>query len=177
MTPTRARSSIRWARSNCGGSKPSAITAPTLPASLAPIEIDYANVRYRYAICYPADLLKPGAESDNGEGILFSCAFGASLRVWGAYNAAGGSLATLAGAVADPPATITYCHPAGTSPMVSGRKGSDIFYAKIRLDQGGTAGTVRSFILTYPAEQAATYDPVTVTLAACLHVLKGGNVP
>jgi uncharacterized protein len=137
----------------------------------------YANVRYRYAICYPADLLKPGTESDNGDGLLFSGASGASLRVWGAYNAAGDSPAALAGDVADPPATITYRHLTGTSATVSGRKGGDIFYAKILLDEGGTAGTMRSFILTYPADQAATYEPVAVKLAACLHVLKGGNVP
>jgi uncharacterized protein len=137
----------------------------------------YTNVSYRYAICYPANLLKPGAEADNGDGLVFTGASGASLRVCGTYNAAGDSLAALAGDVADPPATITYRHLTGTSATVSGRKGVDIFNAEILLDQGGTAGMVRRFILTYPPEQAATYDPVAVKLAASLHVLKGGNVP
>jgi uncharacterized protein len=137
----------------------------------------YANVRYHYAICYPADLLKPGPESDNGDGLLFSAASGASLRVWGAYNAADNGLAALAGDIADPSATMTYRHLTKTSATVSGRKGGDIFYAKILLEQGDTTGTVRTFILTYPADQAATYDPVAAKLSTCLHVLKDGAAP
>jgi uncharacterized protein len=156
---------------------PVAETAASAGAPAARSWKTYANVRYRFAICYPADLLKPGAESDNGDGLLFSGASGASLRVWGAYNAGGESLTALAEDVADPPATITYRHLTRTSATVSGRKGGDIFYAKILLDRGGTAGTVRSFILTYPAEQAETYDPVAAKLSACLRILQGGTAP
>jgi len=134
----------------------------------------YSNVRYRYAICYPSGLLKPGPESDNGDGLLFSAASGASLRVWGAFNAAHKSLAALARDLADPSAEITYRHLTKTSATVSGRKGGDILYARTLVEQGVTIGTVVTFILAYPADQAATYDPVATKLSSCLHVLQGG---
>jgi uncharacterized protein len=137
----------------------------------------YINVRYRYAICYPADLLKPGPESDDGDGVLFNAASGASLTVWGTYNTTDESLAALAAHLADPSATITYRRLTKTSAIVSGRKFGDIFYVKILLEPGDTVGTVRSFILSYPADQAATYDPVAARLSSCLHAIKDDVAP
>lgn len=48
----------------------------------------YANVRYGYTIDYPGDLLVPGKEADNSDGLVFSAKSGkAKVAVWGRYNA------------------------------------------------------------------------------------------
>jgi len=48
----------------------------------------YANARYGYSIAYPDDLLTPGKEADDGDGLAFSAKTGgARVAVWGRYNA------------------------------------------------------------------------------------------
>src|SRR5271155_242727 len=47
----------------------------------------YQNARFQYTICYPHDLLTPLGESDNGDGQRFVGRTGATLAVWGGYNA------------------------------------------------------------------------------------------
>ncbi len=131
----------------------------------------YANVRYNYSICYPSDLLNPGPESDNGDGVLFTAPSGASLRVWGRYNVTDESLTALAADLVDRSASITYRRLTRTTATVSGRNGDEIFYARTALEPGGETATVRSFILTYPAAEATIYDAVATRLSSCLRVL------
>lgn len=47
----------------------------------------YANVRFAYSISYPADLLIPEREADNGDGRAFHARKGtAKMTVWGSYR-------------------------------------------------------------------------------------------
>ncbi|WP_448950264.1 hypothetical protein [Labrys neptuniae] len=133
----------------------------------------YGNARFGYSICYPADLLTAEPEADNGDGRVFSAASGASLRVWGGYNAADEDVDAIVAGVVDK-GTVSYRRAAKDWVVVSGRSGGDTFYAKILLqkDKKGAIDTVRTFLLTYPAGEAATYDAVAGKLAKCFSVAK-----
>ena len=127
----------------------------------------YDNSRFLYEICYPSDLLTPQPEADNGDGRAFTAANGASLRVWGNYNVSDESLATVVKDLTPDGATVSYRHLTGKSAVISGQVGDAIFYAKVLFEKGDT-GTLRSFVLTYPADAASTYNPVVARLATCL---------
>lgn len=49
----------------------------------------YTNARFKYSISYPADLLVPQGESENGDGQVFREKSNSSveMRVYGGYNA------------------------------------------------------------------------------------------
>ncbi|PRH88725.1 hypothetical protein C5L14_05740 [Labrys okinawensis] len=134
---------------------------------------DYANARFGYRICYPADLMTAQPEADNGDGRVFSAPSGASLRVWGSYNAAEEDIDAIVAGVADD-GKITYRSATKDWVVVSGRKGGETFYAKLLLekDAKGTIETIRAFRLTYPAKEAAIYDAVAARLAKCFAVAR-----
>ncbi|MDZ5451405.1 hypothetical protein [Labrys sp. ZIDIC5] len=134
---------------------------------------DYANARFGYRICYPADLMTAEPEADNGDGRVFSAPSGASLRVWGSYNAAEEDIDAIVAGIADD-GKITYRSAAKNGVVVSGRKGGEIFYAKLLLekDAKGAVETIRAFRLTYPAKEAATYDAVAARLAKCFGIAR-----
>jgi hypothetical protein len=48
----------------------------------------YTNARFKYSISYPADLLIPQGEAENGDGQVFKEKGNTSveMRVWGGYN-------------------------------------------------------------------------------------------
>jgi hypothetical protein len=138
---------------------------PALRATAAEHRWDtYVNVRYSYQICYPADLMVPQPEADNGDGRVFTTPAGATLRVWGRYNAMGESLATITKRLPEPGSIVTYRHIDTTKSIVSGKIGDDIFYAETML---GKDDTIRSFILLYAATQAATFNPIADRLSRC----------
>lgn len=129
---------------------------------------DYGNARFGYSICYPADLMTAQPEADNGDGRVFTGRSGASLRVWGSYNAAEEDIDAIVAGVTGS-GKVTYRSASKDWVAVSGRKGGEIFYAKILLqkDKAGAIETTKSFVLTYPAKEAATYDAIAARLAKC----------
>ncbi|MGF7146835.1 hypothetical protein FHS96_000444 [Sphingomonas zeicaulis] len=127
----------------------------------------YANARYGYAICYPADLLVPQPEADNGDGRVFEGKAGASLRVFGHYNAAEQTMAeAMAGdalGLAHDGAVISYRASRPGWYVLSGRIGDTIVYRRTI-----AAGDRRmTFVLRYPASQAALWNPITARLGRC----------
>ncbi len=126
----------------------------------------YANARFNYQICYPADLLKPQPEAVNGDGRVFVSPSGASLTVWGNYNVTNESLAELTAGLADPSATISYRRIAESWSVMSGKKDGLIFYSKILFEKGDSA-TIRTFKLVYPESQATTFDAIAGKLGRC----------
>jgi hypothetical protein len=129
----------------------------------------YANVRFGYEICYPVDLLIPQQEADDGDGRMFLSSAGATLRIWGNYNANGDSLAALTDQMVKDltgsTGTVSYRQMASSSAVVSGQVDGTIFYAVRRIEKD----TVSSFILTYPMNQKAIFDPVAAKLKGCFH--------
>src|SRR5262249_52024686 len=56
----------------------------------------YANARFKYSISYPADLLVPQGEAENGDGQIFheKSASSVEMRVYGGNNALNETLRT-----------------------------------------------------------------------------------
>jgi hypothetical protein len=127
----------------------------------------YTNVLFRYAICYPEDLMFPQGESANSDGQTFLAKDGALLLVFGQNNALGQSLedamVITESRLTGSSGKITYKALRRDWFVVSGQAGSDIFYAKTRYrhDQ------FTSFELTYNYSAAAVYEPLIARLNAC----------
>lgn len=120
----------------------------------------YSNARYAYSISYPASLLTPQGEADNGDGQAFRSSDGAAeMRVYGSQDLGGG----LSGAYSEAQAgkEVTYKTMKGNWFVVSGRDGGKIFYQKT-LFKGGV---FKTFLIEYDAAQKSTYDAVTTRVA------------
>ncbi|PSJ37902.1 hypothetical protein [Allosphingosinicella deserti] len=134
----------------------------------------YTNVRYGFAICYPANLLGAQGEADNGDGQIFKAGDGAELRAFGTNNILNRSLA--AEAVQQVRShigrygKITYriSRPGWT--VVSGTDGeSQLFYAKTFAREGQFI----TFKLTYPKTAAQRYRSVVERLSRCFRLTEG----
>jgi hypothetical protein len=128
----------------------------------------YANPRFGYSICYPADL-KPQREPDNNDGRKFNDANGTELLVFAQY-ALNRSLAAWtayeATAYTGKKGKITY-RAGKANWLVSGTAGaSSQFYMK-SVKRGDTFVT---FQLKYPASRAPQLRPVVERLSRCLVV-------
>jgi hypothetical protein len=132
----------------------------------------YINVRYRYSIEYPGDLLIPQGESDNSDGQRFTSKDGSSeLAVWGehAIDAAKDVPISLSEAYAQQVAeggnSITYKRAGKDWYVVSGRTGSKVFYRKT-LAEGGD---FKRFELTYPQSKKDRFDVVVGRISRSFH--------
>jgi hypothetical protein len=144
----------------------------SLAASAALAEVphrwaNYSNARFGYALCYPADLLRPQPESDNGDGRAFSGDDGAQLRVWGNYNALEQSLAEAMredeARLTRDGATVTYRAARSNWYVLSGHNRGKLFYSRRLL----TGDQFASFDLQYPARAAPLWNPVAARLSRC----------
>jgi hypothetical protein len=131
----------------------------------------YTNVRFQYAICYPAQLLVPQGESPNSDGQAFLAKDGARLIVYGQYNATDQSLreilATTVSRLTAPARKLTYKSISSNGFVVSGYTGDKIFYVKTVIDHNA----IKSFELTYNAADAGIYRPLIGRLSACFSSL------
>jgi hypothetical protein len=132
----------------------------------------YVNVRYRYALDYPADLLTGQGESENSDGQKFvSGDKKANLAAWGehAMNAGTGDPMSLAQAYAEDTGrdktAITYKAMSGNWYVCSGITGGTIFYRKTVLE----GGDFKRFELTYPQDRRKIYDPVAAHISRSFH--------
>jgi hypothetical protein len=146
------------------------LSAAALAASAfqaAPLKYQtYQNARFGYSIPYPAALVKPHPEADNGDGRRFVSPDGATiLTVYGSNNAleytvaqqlsmnrknwqADGAIITLAKTLPD-------------GYVLSGTIESGIFYEKAALRNG----TFSTFSWQYPAAQKQRMDAVVTYTA------------
>lgn len=129
----------------------------------------YSNVRYGYAICYPAGVLRPQPEADSGDGRRFVGADGAELLVFGQWNADRASLPSWAmneaQAYTGKRGHITYRAARPNWLVLSGTDGGRFeFYTKTikRADEFVT------FQLRYAAAQSQIYRPIVDRLSHCL---------
>lgn len=128
----------------------------------------YGNARFEFLICFPADLLTPQPEADNGDGRAFVAADGTRMEVWGTFNAQNLTpaqvLARETARIAGEHGTVTYKASKPDWYALSGTMDGKVFY------QRGLSDTVRfaSFRLVYPKAAAATWDPVVARISACL---------
>uniref|UniRef100_A0A9E7ZRH2 Uncharacterized protein n=1 Tax=Bosea sp. NBC_00436 TaxID=2969620 RepID=A0A9E7ZRH2_9HYPH len=129
----------------------------------------YANARFGYEICYPADLLVTRFESDNGDGVVLSSKSGAELRVWGGYNVLEEDMDTIIARHASEDAVVSYRRTGKDWAVISGKDKGTVFYVKALLERNPARDieTERAFRLTYPTSEARTYDAVADRLAKC----------
>lgn len=120
----------------------------------------YANARYGYSIAYPANLLVPQGEADNGDGQAFRSQNGAAeMRVYGSQNMGGGLTAAYNEAQAGK--DVSYKVIKRNWFVVSGRDGGKIFYQKTMMK----GGVLKTFMIEYDESEKATYDAVTARIA------------
>lgn len=142
------------------------------PALAADRWAGYANVRYAFRICYPAGLLIPQGEADNGDGQTFKARDGAELRAFGTANTLERSLSAEAQAQARSylgnNGRVTYRVARRGWVVISGDDGgANLFYTK-------TVARGNEFVifqLRYPETEAARYKPVVERLSKCFATL------
>jgi hypothetical protein len=124
----------------------------------------YTNARFGYSIKYPAGVLVPQGESENGDGQRFISPDGRSvLTVWGSHNALGESLEeNFRQALQDVGGKVTYQVKKGNWYVFSGYRGGAILYQKTYLING----VFKTFTWEYPEEQRGLFDRVTGVIAA-----------
>ena len=127
----------------------------------------YTNARYGTRISYPRALFRRGRESDNGDGIRFTAADGATLAVYGSRNIDGLSpRAFLAQQVTNEAGTITYRTAGANFVVLSGTREGRIFYDRFLF--GDPSGVVHAYSLEYPRRAQGVYGPVIARLSRSL---------
>jgi len=123
----------------------------------------YANARFKYSISYPADLLIPQGEAENGDGQVFREKNGsAEMRVYGGYNALN---ETLRGRFEELTRKwgqgVTYKVLRQDWFVVSALVNGRIHYQKTIL----RGDTFKTFEIDYDAVRGSTYNAITAHIA------------
>lgn len=128
----------------------------------------YLNARFGFSTCYPAALLKPLPESDNGDGRVFVGTKKSALRVYGRNNALERTLAQEYAAeqdrIAKAGAKISYKATGKGWFVVSGSYDGLVFYAKTYAVPGDQFNT---FELTYPANETKSWSAIVKRVNRC----------
>jgi hypothetical protein len=145
-----------------------------LLASAAAIEAQsqnyrvYRNVRFKYSISYPVNILIPQGEAENGDGQKFLAKDGrAEMLVYGSHNSLNQSLrevyeeATLR-STEHPNRVVTYQVLRRDWFVASGTSEGRIFYQKTLLRNG----IFKTFWIEYEASQKVFFDPIIRRIAA-----------
>lgn len=126
----------------------------------------YVNARFGTTLDYPADVFAAEPEADDGDGRRFVSADGrASLTVYAGFNVDHRSLRALARAALKDAADerVTYEAAGRRWFVLSGFRGTDVFYRKLILSPDGAVA--HTLELTYPATEKRVYDPLTARIA------------
>ncbi|KMS56620.1 hypothetical protein V474_14010 [Novosphingobium barchaimii LL02] len=128
----------------------------------------YGNGRFEYTICYPADLMTPAPEADNGDGRTFSAADGAKMLVWGTFNTEELTppqvMAHETARITREGGRVTYKTYKPGWYALSGTQDGKVFY------QRGLSNSVRfvTFRLIYDKASAAKWNPVAARISSCM---------
>ncbi|BCM91114.1 hypothetical protein IAD21_02978 [Abditibacteriota bacterium] len=119
----------------------------------------YHNARFGYSVLYPANLVSPRPESQNGDGRIFKSSDGhGTLTVWGENNIFDRTLKaqmnTAKSDWAKDKGHITYWKMGSGFYVLSGLTGGEIFYEKTIPIRGGFA----TMLWQYPKSQKAKFD-------------------
>lgn len=140
-----------------------------LPAALnAQTWSRYANPRFGTTAEYPAGKLRAERAPDNGDGQSFVGRDGARLAIFGAYNVNNAGPPEyekfLRDSGGDSYAAVTYRASGADWLVLSGARGSQIFYEKYLFRDH----VVHGLVVTYPLSLKASYDPIVARIARSL---------
>jgi len=155
-----------------------ALGPATLALAAAGAWQSYRNDRFGYEVSYPAELLAPQPEAENGDGRHFQPRRGhVDVAVWAGY--ANGE--TLAVAADEAEQNCAGAH-AGYKVIRSAKRppfmalsctkpDGQVFYAKAMACED----VLTQLQFTYPAAEKATWDPVVTKMAASLGAACGSG--
>jgi hypothetical protein len=159
---------------------PSAPIATETPAP-SPIAVPpkagyarYTNPRFGFAVDYPT-FIKLEPPPENGDGQTFSYFDKISIKAWAIHNVGNDTIETLAKNAAkdqvdpkdDPKKAITYQAKSKDGFVVSGTRGSKIFYLKERL----VDGVVYAVLLEYDTSVKLEMGPIVTHVAESFTVM------
>lgn len=126
----------------------------------------YHNARFDYSISYPANILAPQGESENGDGQKFLTRDGrAEMLVYGSHNSLDQSLRQVYESETSrsehPNRRVTYRLLRRDWFVVSGIEDGRIFYQKTFLKKG----VFKTFRLEYDENAKQTFDSITTRIA------------
>ncbi len=139
--------------------------------------LTYHNDRYGTTIDYPNQFkAEPPPGSDDGR--TFKSADGARFSVYASYNALDFDVAKFQDSTLknlDPSEAVTYKAHGDNWFVISGTKGSDIFYERHLLSHGGQM--TEGFSISYPAAAKQSYDPIVARMAKSFRAGRGYQSP
>ena len=123
----------------------------------------YTNARFKYSIGYPADLLVPQGEAENGDGQIFKEKDRSSveMRVYGGYNVSNETLRSRYAELIRKWNNVTYKVIRRDWFVVSAMVNGKIHYQKTIL----RGDVFKTFEIEYDAVRGSTYNDVTYRLA------------
>jgi hypothetical protein len=123
----------------------------------------YTNTRFSYSISYPANLLIPQGEAENGDGQTFRAQDGrAEMRVWGQNNVNSETLRTsFTRTVNEWGDGVSYKVIKGDWFVVTALVNKKVNYQKTMLRRG----VFKTLQIEYDATQRATFDPVAARIS------------
>ncbi|HET6418690.1 MAG TPA: hypothetical protein VFG19_00950 [Geobacteraceae bacterium] len=135
----------------------------------------YVNARFDYEISYPAGILVPQGEADNGDGQKFISGDGKTIMLaYGYNNSLDYTLKSLfhdetGKNPANPKRKITYKLMKKNHFVLSGIDGSTIFYEKVVYKEDDDQFV--HFEITYPKAQKQFYDPIVTEISKSIKIL------
>lgn len=144
--------------------------ATWLVAPAAADTLTYENARFGTLVVFPAELFSETMDPpENGDGMTWLAADGASLAVYGMHNAlmvGPGELADQAGAADGRPGfEVTYRRVGSDWVVLSGYEGDEVFYHRLEF---GAGDVIHAMLMKYPAALKEKYDPLVGPIAASL---------
>lgn len=130
----------------------------------------YQNPRFGTQAELPADLFGIAATSDNGDGATWTAPGGASLRIFGFWNALEQTPATYEAFLrkgARRYAGVSYKVAKSNLLILSGADHGVVFYERYAF--GDPSGAIHALVLEYPVAARATFDPLVGRISASLH--------
>lgn len=131
--------------------------------------ITYVNDRFGTSIAFPIELFDSREELPaNGDGVVFTSRTGASLAVFGQYNAMELTPQTMEDFLRhgiDERSTVTYRRVGDNWTVLSGTYPGMIFYERREF---GPSGIIHGFSLNYPQAVHSVYDPAVAAIAESL---------
>jgi hypothetical protein len=151
--------------------------AALCPASAEQGYRKYRNERFGVSADIPSDW-KAGQEPENNDGLVFSSSDGkATITVSGILNADDkpAPRVMIEEQRAGDGEKVTYRKAAGREAVVSGIRGSTIFYRRTLLSCGDQV--LNHLVIEYPAEQKQAFDSLVLHVAGSMRASPGEQVP